>query len=102
MLVIYGILFYPKRARSGSLGRVVDLELWWVVFDDLFTSRKQWAPGGERSHYNMVCATLNRFFCGDPWPARAGGPSGKVDYSDEFSRVNPRGRGGVVGPRKQP
>ena len=26
--------------------------------------------------------------------ARAGGPSGEVDYSDEFSRANPRGLGG--------
>ena len=41
-----------------------------IVFDDLFTSRKQWATRGERSHCNMVCATLNRFYCGDPRPAR--------------------------------
>ena len=48
----------------------MDLKLRWVVFDGLFTSRKQWAAGGERSHCNMVCATLNRFYCGEPRPAR--------------------------------
>ena len=47
------------KLTTWKLGWVVDLEIRWVVFDDLFTSRRRWAAGGERSHYNMVCATLD-------------------------------------------
>ena len=36
-----GCIFAPGGPGWVALGRVVDLELWWVVFDDLFTSRKQ-------------------------------------------------------------
>ena len=44
----------------------MDLELRWIDFYDLFTSRTKWAAGGEYSHCNMGCATLNHFCCGDP------------------------------------
>ena len=64
------VSFSFQEDRTGSLGMVVDPELRWVVFDDLFTSRKQWAAGGERSHF------------------------GEVDYPDDFFRANPRGQGG--------
>ena len=98
MLLLNWILFLSQEGPVGQPGldRVVDLELRRVVFDDLFSSRKNWAAGGERNHRNMVCATLLQHGLRPARPEPAA-RAAKSIIPVNFPGQNLAARGGISG-----